>query len=142
MQPDFTGMSLEEIRDNLEAENVGLESLTYVKELTDDELQKMEADHLEMSKNYAAVEAELEAVSKPLKDRVKSFKKMLKETIQTLRKGGVVTTGEVYLIPNYETNTMYQYSIDGKVVGVRALARSERQLTINSIKHFKKEANG
>ena len=142
MKTDFSGLTLEEIKDNLEAENVGTESLTFLKPLTDEELTLMEADHLEMSKNYSATQAELEAVSQPLKERIKSFKKILKETIDTLRKGGVITTGEVYLIPNYESNTMYQYTIDGRLVGTRPLARAEKQLHMNSIKHFAKQANG
>jgi len=142
MQTDFTGLSLEEIKDNLEAENVGVESLTFVKPLTDEELSQMEADHLEMSKRCSATEAELEAVSKPLKEQLKDMKKILKETIQVLRKGGIVTTGEVYLIPSYESNTMYQYTVDGRLVGTRPLTRSEKQLHVNSIKHFSKQANG
>jgi hypothetical protein len=139
---NFKGMSLEDIRDNLEAGAVGHESLTFVSALTEDELHTLEKEYIEVSKTEMELVTELDAIAKPIKDKLKEIKALKKGQIQTMKLGGEYVTDDVFLIPDYEKNMMYQYYHDGRLVGTRPMNRSERQLSLNSIKHFKEVANG
>jgi DNA-binding transcriptional MerR regulator len=140
-RPDFSGLSLEEIRDNLEAECVRKENSTFIRPMTPDELEAVERDYLEGSKRQQALEAELEAISKPIREQITDHKKLNKELLTTIRSGGTEVTDNVYLIPDYSSETMSIFAEDGKLISARSLFKSERQLSINSHLHFRSAVN-
>jgi septation ring formation regulator EzrA len=126
-------LSSRDILDNLESDNCGVEEChTFVKRFSENELVKAESDYLESSKQLDALERELEAISSPIKEKMKPLKKTSKDLIQALNKGGLEVTEKVFCFPDYENKIMGLYDQRGYLVGTRPMTRSERQFHINS----------
>jgi hypothetical protein len=122
-----------EIIDNLESSNCGVEEChTFVKPFTEDEMVQAESDYLEKSKELNSIEKELDAISAPLRERMKPLKKDSKTLIESINKGGVEVSEKVYCYPDYDSKVMGLYDKRGVLIGTRSMTRAERQLHINS----------
>ena len=130
-------MTPEEILDNLEAENCGVEeNYAFLKPYTDEEAEVAERSYLQKSKELSNLEKELATISAPIKEKMKPLKKECKHLIESLNKNGTEVREKVYLFPDYDSKMMGIYDSRGILVGTRVMSRAERQLHINS--HLKK----
>ena len=131
----FEGLKDQEIIDNLEAENCGVEDgFSYVRPFTDDELSEIESEYIEQSKKLAKLKAKLKEITKPINEEIKPLEKQAKENIEAINRGGEWITDKVYCFPEYNTKVMGLYDDTGTLVGTRPMTRAERQLHINSFK--------
>jgi hypothetical protein len=134
---DDPNLTQQQIIDNLEAENCGVEeSHTFVKPFTEDELVQAESDYLEKSKSLDVLEKELQQVSAPLKEEMKPLKLETKKLISMINKGGEEVTEKVFCFPDYDNKVMGLYDKRGIHIGTRPMTRAERQLHINSHKQI------
>lgn len=131
----FEGQDLspEEILDNLEAENCGVEeNHDFIKPFTEEELQLVEREYIEENKELLRLQKELAAVTVPIKEQMKPLEKTVKIKIQTIHNGGQRVTEKVYCYPDYDSKLMGLYDCAGRLIGTRPMTRNERQLHINS----------
>lgn len=131
----FEGRELtpEEILDTLDAENCGVEEChDFVKPFSEEELAVVEKDYIEDSKELLKLKKELEAISAPIKEKIKPLEKTTKLKIQTIHAGGERVTEKVYCFPDYDSKLMGLYDSRGMLIGTRPMTRAERQLHINS----------
>lgn len=86
---DETDLQL--IEQNLEASNCGVEELhDFLRPFDEDEQEEVEGEFLLKSKEYNALQKELDAVSAPLKERMKPVAKETKRLIDSIQRGGTV----------------------------------------------------
>ena len=129
-----------EVRENLEADCVEVEeNYEYIKPFTAAEQQEEEAELAKNSVQSSRLNVKIKAVVEPLKEELKPIDKAAKICIRNLDQGGITTHGRVYSFPDYESNLMGLYDVNGFLVGTRPLNRKERQLHINS--NFKAASN-
>lgn len=122
-----------EVLDALEGENCGVEEChTFVKPFSEEEMIQTESHYLEKSKSLNSLERELDAISQPLKEKMKPLKKDTKDLIEAINRGGLEVTEKVYCFPDYDAKVMGLYDCRGYLVGTRPMTRAERQLHINS----------
>lgn len=136
MKPNlFEGRDLspDEILDNLEAENCGVEERhDFIKPFTEDELALLEKEYIDENKQLLKLQKELKAISEPIKEEMKPLEKAVKLKINTLHNGGERVTEKVYCFPDYDSKLMGLYDSRGMLIGTRPMTRAERQLHINS----------
>lgn len=134
----FEELSKNEIIDNLEAENVGVEeSYEFLKPFDDEKLQEIESEYLELSKQLEHKEQEKKRLLTPIQADLKGLKDATSILRKSLAQGGEVVNEKVFMFPDYENKMMGLYDSRGLLVGTRPMNRTERQLHINSLKHIK-----
>lgn len=132
---DDPNLTKQQILDNLEGENCGVEeSHKFIKPFTEDELVQAESDYLEKNKKLNLLEKELQKVAGPLKEEMKPLQKESKKLIQMINNGGEEVTERVFCFPDYDNKVMGLYDQRGIHIGTRPMTRAERQLHINSHK--------
>lgn len=118
---------------NLEASNCGVEELRdFLKPFDEEQQKEVEDEFLLKSKEFNALQKELDAVSAPLKEKMKPVQKETKRLIDAIQRGGTIVNEKVYCFPDYDAQLMGLYDSRGILVATRALSRSEKQLHINS----------
>lgn len=133
----FEGESLtpEQIKDNLEAENCGVQELhNFIKPYTEDEQLAVQDQYIEENKELATLRKELEELSEPIKIKIKPLEKSTKKLITNINQGGEMVTEKVYCFPDYDNKMMGLYDSRGMLVSTRPMTRAEKQLHINSFK--------
>jgi len=120
----------EERIEQLQNECIGSEEENYDRELTPEELQVLEDEHLEVSKRIHKVKAELDEVSAPLKAEKKKLEKREAYLIDCLEKGTVLDKRTVYAIPEYETEKVGIYDEAGMLIRIRPMFPNEKQYKI------------
>ena len=134
----FEELSKNEIIDNLEAENVGVEeSYEFLKPFDDEKLQEIESEYLELSKQLEHKEQEKKRLLTPIQADLKGLKDATSILRKSLAQGGEVVNEKVFMFPDYENKMMGLYDSRCLLVGTRPMNRTERQLHINSLKHIK-----
>ena len=134
----FESLTSDEIIDNLEAENCGVdENYQFLKPFTDDEMEERERSFLDLSKDLENKEMEKKELLAPIQEELNSLKKKTGNLRKDLARGGRQVTEKVYCFPDYENSLMGLYDTNGVLVGTRPMSRNERQLHINSYKHLK-----
>jgi hypothetical protein len=130
---DNPNLKPSEIIDALEADNCGVEEChTFVKRFAEDQMIAAESEYLEKSKELNSLERELDAISSPIKVKMKPLRADAKVLIESINRGGEEVTEKVYCFPDYESHTMGLYDMRGYLIGTRPMKRAERQLHINS----------
>jgi hypothetical protein len=130
---DGTEFTPEQVIDALEASNCGVEEMhDFIKPFSEEELEAVEKEYIDKSKELNQLQKELHAFSAPIKDKIKPIEKEAKLMINTINQGGERVTEKVYCFPDYETKLMGLYDSRGFLVGTRPMSRAERQLHINS----------
>lgn len=125
----------EEVKDFLEGENIGVETQTFVKPLTEIELDEMKEEYMDKSKKLFSLKEELKRLSDPLNEEMKPLKSETTRMMKTIHKGGKDVTEDIYLVPDYQKKIVYFFTEDGMMVGQRPFTSQERQLHLNSLKH-------
>jgi len=94
------GMTPEEIIDNLEAENCGVEeNYVFLKPYADEESEEAEQSYLRKSKELNTLEREMEAVAALLKEKMKPLKQECKQLIRSLNRGRHGGQGKSLSVP-------------------------------------------
>lgn len=134
----FEDLPEQEIIDNLDAENIGTEeSYKFLKPYTDDEIDKIQSDYIELSKKLEIKEQEKKALLEPIQADLKSLKDSTGILRKSLAEGGEIVNEQVWMIPDYEEKVVGLYDSRGMLVGTRPMSAKQRQLHINSHKHLK-----
>jgi hypothetical protein len=143
---DDPKLTEQEIIDNLEAENVGVEEChTFIKSFSEEEQSEIETSYIEGSKELAKLKKELDDVSAPIKEKIKPIEKETRRMIHSINRGGEEVTEKVYCFADYESKVIGLYDRRGILIGTRPMTRTEKkygddfQLHINSHKNV---ANG
>lgn len=132
----FEGLSAQEVLDNLEAENCGVEdNHKFVKPFSEDEMLESRERLANALVSKSKKERQIKELTEPIKDEIKPLLSTIKDETKNLEQGGEVIYGKVYCFPDYESNLMLLYDSTGTLVDTRPLTRTERQLHINSFKH-------
>jgi ABC-type phosphate transport system auxiliary subunit len=126
----FTDLLSDEIKEQLENECIDKYEQVYDRELTHEEIEQMENEHLEVSKSIHKVKAELDDVSAPLKAEKKKLEKRESYLIATIEKGTAEDERTVYVIPEYETQKVGIYDEKGILVDTRLMRENEKQYKI------------
>jgi 3-phosphoglycerate kinase len=106
---------------------------TIIHRYSDDELNAVNARFTEVAQDLETVENEAKITSDGFKKQVKSLKSVQKEMLENIRSKSEMRDVEVEPRPNYATNMMEYYSVDGgEMVDQRRLMPNERQLTIDN----------
>lgn len=131
----FTGLTPQEVLDNLEAENCGVEdNYKYTKVFNDEDAIEVREQLSEAMVAKKRLEKKIRELTEPLREEIKPLTAQIKESLDDLDRGGEESFGKVYCFPDYESRLMGLYNEFGKLVGTRPLTRTERQLHINSFK--------
>ncbi len=133
----FEELAAQEIIDNLEAENCGVEDdFKYVRPFTDDEELEAKTRLTNAMIEKSRKEQQIKELTEPIKEEIKPLSSAIKEEVKNLEQGGELQYGKVYCFPDYEANLMGLYDTAGTLVGTRPLSRTERQLHINTHKYI------
>lgn len=138
IQQQLAGLNPEEIIDALEAENVGIEKALILKRFDSSELQERKEKLADCSVELLKLNQKLADLAGPIKEDIKGTKEMINEISKQLKEEGVFIEGRLFLIPDYFSGFMYTVNEFGEIEGSRKLRATERQLHINSEKHFKR----
>ncbi|MEH0156519.1 hypothetical protein V6R21_20390 [Limibacter armeniacum] len=127
-----------EKKEMLNSYNVGIiDDHEYVKAFDESQIDELEEKLIELNKELVKVEDKLKGMSAPLRAVIKEAKESIKDITKKLTVGGELVRTTCYLIPNYEEEVMGLYDSEGFLITARPLTPRERQLHINSPKHFK-----
>ena len=129
LQNESPKVRLQALKDSAEK----VETFTYPKQLTDDELSLLKDEMVKDSVKLAKLEDEKKEFSTSHKSKVKPLKQSFSITLNKLRSKVDEVTEEVYLLADQEEGLMGYYNADGKLVHVRVLKPEERQHRIIDI---------
>lgn len=110
-----------------------VESFTYPKPLSDDDLSLLKDEMVKDSVKLAKLEDEKKDFNTNHKSKVKPLKQSFAVTLNKLRNKVDEVTEEVYLLADQDNGMMGYYNADGKLVHVRVLKPEERQHRIIDI---------
>lgn len=131
----FEGLTKQEVIDNLEAENCGVEdNYKYTKVFDDEEASETQQQLSDAMVAKKRIEKKIRELTEPLREEIKPLNTQIKEALEDLDRGGEESFGKVYCFPDYDASLMGLYNEFGKLVGTRPMTRTERQLHINSFK--------
>lgn len=129
----FQGMSVKDIRDNLEAVAYQIEERSYTKNLT-------EAEVSEKKDEYSAVGiklSELEQQKKEANERFKLLEKEPKETakvlLEAIKYKSEQRYGELFAVDDQESGFMYFFDVTGVCIDARPLTQKEKQLKLKQV---------
>lgn len=116
---DFFGINSTEVKD-----------LTYMKPLTEEELNIRRDDLAQAAMQKSVLEDELAQVKKDYKDKIDPLTKSFSENLKAIKLKATEVTGPTHKIPDYENHAMHFVAPDGTVVNSRPMLPEERQYTI------------
>lgn len=125
----FEGENLSpaQIKDNLVGMALGTKEMSFLKQLTKEELD-LEKDNLaQVAIRQAALEEEKKAVMDQFNDKAKKLKLHFVETLNAIKTGGTMVEEVVYMVPDYETRMMNMFDENANLVQSRPMTADERQ---------------
>lgn len=131
--PQFEGMELEQIQDNLDGIAYDIKEGKYTKKLTPEEVAGAEKQYAFLSIEKAEVKAEMDLVVKMKKAEIKDLDEQALTELEKIKTKSEYVTGKLYHIVNEEDKEMEIYDETGVCIEVRPLKREERQSKIFSI---------
>lgn len=124
----------EEAREELlRSHAMSVEEMVYSKTLSDEELAKLKNDYIQDNIKFAGFKKQLDEIKEDYKNKMRPLDMLAKERIAQLSTKKVDEEGEVFLIDDQETKTMYTVTKAGEVLSSRPLMQSERQMSINPV---------
>lgn len=128
---EFEGMSAREIREQLQNECYDCEEdVRYFRPFDESEMNEIQDLYLEITRKKQKLEDELEKLSAPIKEQLKTTKSEFARLSRSLTDEGEITTGDVYLFIDRENRQMHRVDPDGNLIDSRPLTVKERQLHI------------
>ena len=118
----------------LEANADKIESLTYSKAISAEELEATTQAFIQKTLEINHEEDEFDFIKEQFKGKLKPLKKESGEMLQILKVKQKTVTETVFLIANHETGIMETYNGDGELITSRRLMPEEKQLTIHPLK--------
>lgn len=123
----------------LEANAEGIEEMTYLIPLSDEEMNEKRISFVNVSVTESRVSDEYSEVKKQYRDKLKDLVAQKTATMLAIKQGAVEETGKVYKMLDREANSAIFYNSKGYVVLTRPMLPEEKQTTIYSLK---KAVNG
>lgn len=104
----------------------------YVKDLTPDELQGLEAEFATLAVKLNAIEEEKAQAMEEFKLRMKPLKADLSAKLSMLKTRTIQTAETCYLFKDHEKAMIYIYNGQGEQVASRRMLPGERQISIKN----------
>lgn len=135
----FEGLSLVEIKEQLEAECVNSQTKDYLRPFTEDEELNVQSEFTDQQKEASIIDDEIKKFVDPLKQKKKEHLEEAKNLMQAIKDGGFYEQGKVYDIHDAENGLVITYTESGEIVESRQMNRHEKkQLHINSFTKLSK----
>lgn len=129
----FENKSEHERIEMLDAQADGVEEMSYMIPLNQDELIVLKDDYTRQAIALSRLEDEKKEVLAEYKEKMDPIKEGMSEMLQTIKIGGKEEKGNCYKIIDYESGQVGYYNRKGLLVYQRpALEGERRQLTITS----------
>lgn len=114
------------LRDNAKSS----EKTSYLKDLTDEELDVKRETLTTNCIKVFRLEKELKEIKDGYKDRMDPLKEETRELAEQVDTRKELVTGEIFNYPDYEESVMYTFDERGEFVSSRRLDPKEKQLPI------------
>jgi hypothetical protein len=110
-----------------------IESLSYIKKFTSEEIREFKDNLSDLSIKKDGIDTDFDVVKQSFKEQLKPIKKEIKTTLTYLRDKARSVTEDCYVVYNYDNNSTEFYNGEGEMVYSRPMETSELQKTIFSI---------
>ncbi len=114
-----------------------VDGFTYQRNLTDDDLSEERELYCDLQLEILRLEEVKKAEVERMNAEIKAKKLSAGRCLGMIRTKREEVRETVYVIPNFDDNTICTYNADGQLVAERSMRASERQSTIGSILHAK-----
>lgn len=125
-------LTTQELQDWLEANADSSKMDTYFRPFEQSELDEARTKYAEFSTDMEDVLEQFKEEAKAMKAELKSRRNRLNAVLKTIRRKGIEETATVYVIKNFENQTISTYSRLGTIINQRRMTPEERQLTIDT----------
>ena len=126
----LNGLTIREIKDNLDGICWGKEEANYTKTLTEEELGFAKSKLADVSIEMDQIADEKKEAMDEFKERLKRPTLERKELLNAIKYKSVNKQGILYMIDDVEAKLMYKFDEQGVCVDVRPLLATERQRVI------------
>ncbi len=124
----------EVIEDTLESLCSTTETMSYTRQLTDEEYSKAKDDLAQTAIKQSIIQKEFDQIKEDFNAKSNPLKKKFAAQLEIIRTKSVQVEGDVYHIPNHETSMINYVSPDGIILSSRPMLPEERQLRISTQK--------
>jgi len=122
-------MRLQVLQDSADS----IEDTTYLKQLTQEELDLKREQYFENQIKVTALQEELTGIKKSYKERMEPLALENKTLLQEVRTKQTEISGTLYHLANHDTGFMETYNETGELIGTRRLRPNEKQKNIFSL---------
>lgn len=114
-----------------------VDGFTYQRNLDDDDLSEEREKYCDIQLELLRLEEVKKAENDRMNAEIKVKKLLAGRCLGMIRTKREEVTETVYVIPNFDSNTICTYNSEGILVAERPMRASERQMTIGSMLHAK-----
>lgn len=107
-----------------------IENYTYIRRLTEEELEQIMFDHADNDLQISAIQTEMKRVVSEFKEQLKPLVKKRDEHLDKLKNKSEETIDNVFLMKDYDADKVRIYSPDGQCIEERRMRPDERQTSI------------
>jgi seryl-tRNA synthetase len=109
-----------------------IEEKTYQKAFDKEEILEMKINLSDYSVEIANLQAELERISSPIKEKIKAAQKRIEGLVDYVRLGSRQVTEDCYKFVDFKEESVAYYNTEGDLIFARNLNSEDAQKTIHS----------
>lgn len=118
--------------EHLEANAESFDTMTYSKQLSQEEIEKIRAEFTQLAIEISVKEDEFKDVKDEFKASMKPMKDQYKGSMKMLKSRSVDVKERVYVMKDFSEKMVGIYNNQGELISSRRMTADEGQLSINS----------